>query len=93
MKPARIVVLVIAIAAGGMAALLAGRSDPPTVAPTPVAQLETVDVLIANTDIGLGHTVAAQRPALADLAGRRRRRELHPQERAAGRHQGTGRRD
>ena len=59
MKPARIVVLVIAIAAGGVAALLAGRSDPPPVAPAPVAPLETVDVLIANSDIGLGHTVAA----------------------------------
>ena len=60
MKPARIVVLVIAIAAGGMAALLAGRSDPPPPdAPAPVAPLETVDVLIANNDIGLGSTVAA----------------------------------
>ena len=59
MKPARIVVLVIAIAAGGIAALLAGRSDPtppPTAAPVP--QLETVDVLIANIDIGMGHAVA-----------------------------------
>jgi pilus assembly protein CpaB len=60
MKPARIVVLVVAIAAGGIAALLAGRSDPPPPAPAPVAQLETVDVLIANSDIGLGHTIAAQ---------------------------------
>jgi pilus assembly protein CpaB len=61
MKPARIVVLVIAVAAGGIAALLAGRSDaPPPPAPAPVAQIETVDVLIANSDIGLGHTIAAQ---------------------------------
>ena len=61
MKPARIVVLCIAIAAGGIAALLAGRSDPPPApAPAPVAQLETVDVLIANADIGLGSTVSAQ---------------------------------
>jgi pilus assembly protein CpaB len=60
MKPARIVVLVIAAAAGGVAALLAGRSDPPAPpAPAPVAPIETVDVLIANSDIGLGHTVAA----------------------------------
>ncbi len=61
MKPARIIVLVIALAAGAIAALLAGRSDrtaPP--APAPVAQLETVDVLIANADIGLGSTVSAQ---------------------------------
>jgi pilus assembly protein CpaB len=61
MKPARIVVLVIAIAAGGIAALLAGRSNPPEApAPAPVVQLETVDVLVANTDIGLGHSIAAQ---------------------------------
>jgi pilus assembly protein CpaB len=60
MKPARIVVLVIAVAAGGIAALLAGRSDLPPPAPAPVAQLETTDVLIANADIGLGNTVSAQ---------------------------------
>jgi pilus assembly protein CpaB len=62
MKPARIVVLVIAVAAGGIAALLAGRSDPPpeAPAPAPVVQLETVDVLVANSDIGLGHAISAQ---------------------------------
>jgi len=61
MKPARIVVLVIAIAAGGVAALLAGRSDQaPPPAPAPVAQIETVDVLVANADIGMGHTVSGQ---------------------------------
>jgi len=62
MKPARIVVLVIALAAGGIAALLAGRSEPPpeTPAAPPVTQLETVDVLIANVDIGLGHTIDAK---------------------------------
>ncbi len=61
MKPARIVVLVVALAAGGVAALLAGRSDPPApVTPAPVAQVDTVDVLVAANDIGLGHTVSAQ---------------------------------
>jgi pilus assembly protein CpaB len=62
MKPARIVVLVIALAAGAVAALLAGRSEPPPEAPPapPVAQLETTDVLIANNDIGLGRTVEAK---------------------------------
>jgi len=60
MKPARIVVLLIALAAGGVAALLAGRSDPPpAVVQAPVAPLETVDVLIAASDIGLGTTVSA----------------------------------
>jgi pilus assembly protein CpaB len=51
-------VLVIAVVAGGIAALLAGRSDPPP--PAPVAQLETTDVLVASGDIGLGSTVSAQ---------------------------------
>jgi len=59
MKPARIIVLVIAVVAGGIAALLAGRSDAPP-PPAPVTQLETTDVLIANSDIGLGSTVSAQ---------------------------------
>jgi pilus assembly protein CpaB len=59
MKPARIIVLIIALAAGGIAALLAGRSEPPPPPPpAPAAQLETTDVLIANSDIGLGTSVA-----------------------------------
>ena len=60
MKPARIIVLIIAIAAGGIAALLAGRSEAPPPAPAPIAQIETVDVLIAGSDIGLGSTVSSQ---------------------------------
>jgi pilus assembly protein CpaB len=61
MKPARIIVLVIAIAAGGIAALLAGRSEPPPPAtPTPVAQFDTSDVLVASGDIGLGHAISPQ---------------------------------
>jgi pilus assembly protein CpaB len=57
MKPARIIVLVIAVVAGGIAALLAGRQDAPPPAPVAVAQLETTDVLIAASDIGLGTKV------------------------------------
>jgi pilus assembly protein CpaB len=58
MKPARIVVLLIALAAGGIAALLAGRSDRPVqIMPAPVAPLETVDVLVAGSDIALGQSV------------------------------------
>jgi pilus assembly protein CpaB len=53
MKAARLVVLGVAVAAGGLAALLAGRSgDKP--APEPVARFETVDVLVANADVGAG---------------------------------------
>jgi pilus assembly protein CpaB len=59
MKPARIIVLVVALAAGGIAALLAGRSDPPPEQKPPVAQIDTVDVLVAANDIGLGHSVTA----------------------------------
>ena len=58
MKPARIIVLFIAIAAGGIAALLAGRSDQAPPPPPPVAQLETAEVLVANAEIGMGTTVA-----------------------------------
>lgn len=54
MKSARIVVLAVAIGAGGLAALLAGRSEkPPEVAPQ-VALPETVDVLVARNDIPMG---------------------------------------
>jgi pilus assembly protein CpaB len=61
MKPARIFVLVVAIAAGGLAALLAGRSDQPPAEPAkPVVQIETVEILIAKSDIGMGQVVSAQ---------------------------------
>src|SRR5258706_3007713 len=57
MNKARIVVLTIAVGAGGIAAYLASGSDskPPA---EPVAQLPTVDVLVAKSDIGLGQSVA-----------------------------------
>jgi pilus assembly protein CpaB len=59
MNTARIVVLAIALSAGGVAAYLASGSDnkpPPT---APVAQLQTVDVLVAKADIGLGQTLTS----------------------------------
>ncbi len=56
MYTARIVVLIIALSAGGVAAYLASGSDNKP-APAPVAQLQTVDVLVAKSDIGLGQTV------------------------------------
>jgi pilus assembly protein CpaB len=58
MKTARLVVLGVAVAAGGLAALLAGRSDPPPPAPPPAAQIDTVEILVAKTDIGMGHVVS-----------------------------------
>ena len=59
MNKARIVVLTIAVGAGGIAAYLASGSDskPPA---EPVAQLPTVDVLVAKSDIGLGQTVGPE---------------------------------
>jgi pilus assembly protein CpaB len=57
MNTARIVVLTIAIGAGGIAAYLASGSDKPAELAAPVVQLPTVDVLIAKSDIGLGQTV------------------------------------
>lgn len=57
MKAARLIVLGVAVAAGGLAALLAGRSGDREPPPPPVAQMQTVDVLVANSDIGQGTTV------------------------------------
>jgi pilus assembly protein CpaB len=60
MKPARLIVLAVALIAGGIAAYLAsGLSDNKSPA-TPVVQLPTVDVLIAKGDIGLGQTVGPE---------------------------------
>jgi pilus assembly protein CpaB len=61
MYTARIVVLVIALGAGGVAAyLVSGSTDNKPAPVQPVAQLPTVDVLIAKSDIGLGQTVKAE---------------------------------
>jgi pilus assembly protein CpaB len=57
MNNARIVVLAIAIGAGGIAAYLARGSDDNPAPAQPVAQLQTVDILVAKSDIGLGHSV------------------------------------
>ena len=58
MNTARIVVLTIAIGAGGIAAYLASGSDNQPAAPVaPAAQVSTVDILVAKNDIGLGQAV------------------------------------
>jgi pilus assembly protein CpaB len=62
MKAARLVVLGIALVAGGGAALLVSGDDTPAPtaeAPAPVTQLATVDVLIAKADINMGSAVNA----------------------------------
>lgn len=58
MKGARIVVLTVAVAAGGVAALLAGRSErPPEIKGESANKIATIDILVAKNDVGLGHTV------------------------------------
>jgi pilus assembly protein CpaB len=57
MNTARIVVLAVALGAGGIAAYLAsGSADKPAPA-APTAQLPTIDVLVAKSDIALGQTL------------------------------------
>ena len=60
MNTARIVVLTIAIGAGGIAAYLASGSDQPAAPTAPVAQLQTVDILVAKGDIALGQSVKSE---------------------------------
>src|SRR5829696_8892704 len=62
MKAARIIVLGVALAAGGAAAfLVSGGDEPKPEAPAPVVQqFPTVDVLIARANIGMGTAVAEQ---------------------------------
>jgi pilus assembly protein CpaB len=59
MKAARLVVLGIAVAAGGVAAILASHHKPAPEPPpqAPVVRLETVDVLIAKTDLSRGEVI------------------------------------
>src|SRR6267142_6202000 len=58
MNIARVVVLIIALSAGGVAAYLArGTEDKSPPVAEPVAQLPTVEILVAKSDIGLGQAV------------------------------------
>jgi pilus assembly protein CpaB len=61
MKAARIVILVVAVGAGGLAAMLMGKAKAPPPAPVkPTPQVATVDVLVAKGDIPMGTVVSAQ---------------------------------
>jgi pilus assembly protein CpaB len=60
MYTARIVVLVIALLAGGVAAYLVSGSDYRSRPTEPVAQIQTVEVLVAKADIGLGQSVSPE---------------------------------
>src|SRR5579871_2997931 len=61
MKAARLVILGIAVAAGGLAAILAGsyESAPPP-APPPPPQIATAEILVAKNDIGMGVALSDQ---------------------------------
>ena len=58
MKAARVVVLTVAIAAGGVAAMLAGRSEKPAEVKPEAAKVDTVDVLVAKADIPMGQALS-----------------------------------
>src|SRR5690242_4678113 len=58
MNTARIVVLAVALGAGGVAAyLVSGSDEKPAPAQQAAAPLPTVDVLVAKSDIALGQSV------------------------------------
>lgn len=58
MKAARVVVLTVALAAGGVAALLAGRSDKPAPVKVEAPKADTVDILVAKVDLPRGQTIS-----------------------------------
>jgi pilus assembly protein CpaB len=59
MKAARIVVLGVALAAGGIAAFLAsGHHEAPPPPPAAAPPLETVDILVAKNDLSRGQVIA-----------------------------------
>jgi len=62
MKTARLVVLAVALAAGGVAAFLVGGSEPqpPAAAPPPAAPIDTAEILVARGEFGMGHALTAQ---------------------------------
>jgi pilus assembly protein CpaB len=57
MNTAKIVVLAISVAAGGVAVFLLSGPEPKQEVQAPAAQMDTVDILVAKSDIPLGQTV------------------------------------
>jgi pilus assembly protein CpaB len=58
MRAARIVVLIVAVGAGGVAALLAGRTQKSQPVQQAAPKVETVDILVAKSDIAMGKSIA-----------------------------------
>ena len=59
MRRAQVVVLVLALGAGGIAAVLVMRSEPPAAPPPAPPQVATVDILVAKTDIEIGRRLSS----------------------------------
>jgi pilus assembly protein CpaB len=57
MKGARILVLGVALAAGGAAAYMMRSEEAAPVAPAPVVKIDLADVLVAKGDIGIGQNI------------------------------------
>src|SRR5262249_12648232 len=83
MKAARIVVLAVALGAGGIAAYLASGSKEAPPAPAPVVQaIDTVEILAAKVDVNMGQVISPNEiqwhrgppSAASSLSGRRRDR-------------------
>ena len=61
MRRAQVAVLVLALGAGGVAAMLVMRSEQPaTLPPPPAPQMATVDILVAKTDIENGRRITPE---------------------------------
>jgi pilus assembly protein CpaB len=61
MKAARLVVLGIAVAAGGLAAILAGSYESAPPPPAPAApRIATTEILVAKNDVGIGTALSNQ---------------------------------
>jgi pilus assembly protein CpaB len=58
MKAARLVVLTVAIGAGGVAAMLAGRSYKPADVKPEAPKIATADILVAKSDIPMGQPIS-----------------------------------
>ena len=94
MNIGRIVVLIIALSAGGVAAYLArGTEEKSSPAAEPVVQLPTVEILVAKSDIGLGQSVKPEDLQWQAWPASAASSNLHPPRQQGRGHQGNRRLD